>query len=130
MAWFKVDDGFHSHPKADACTDEALGLWTRCGSYSSDYNLFGFVPDSRVNTARRKKSADLLVRAGLWHRAEDDCDCRVTETRSGGWYFHDWLDCQPSVEDVEAALEWRKKKDRERQARRRDRLRDKGDKNE
>lgn len=123
MAWFKVDDGFHSHPKAVASTDAAVGLWTLSGSYSSDYNLLGFVPDSRVNTASRRKSAAILVAVGLWHRAEVDCDCRVTDRRDGGWYFHDWTDCQPSAEDVEAAIEWRRRKDRDRQRRRRERLR-------
>lgn len=124
MAWFKTDDGFHSHPKAEASTDAALGLWIRCGSYSSDYNLLGFVPEARVNTPARRRSADMLVEVGLWHRAEDECECRATDRRSGGWYFHDWTDCQPSAEDVEASIEWRRRKDRERQKRRRDRLRD------
>lgn len=124
MAWFKVDDGFHSHPKSDAATDAALGLWTLCGSYSSDYHLLGYVPASRVNTAARRKSAELLVAVGLWHRAKDNCSCRVSPKRSDGWYFHDWTDCQPSPEDVEASIEWRRRKDRDRQRRRRDRMKD------
>lgn len=126
MTWFKVDDGFSDHPKAEAATDAAVGFWTRSGAYSARYALLGFVPASRANTPARRKAAALLVAVGLWHRSDEECECRENDHYEPGWYFHDWADFQPDAESVEAAIEWRRKKDRDRQRRRRDRMRDKG----
>ncbi len=31
MVWFKIDDGFWSHPKVLELSDAAVALWTRAG---------------------------------------------------------------------------------------------------
>lgn len=80
MTWFKVDDRFHSHPKAAASTLAALGLWAVAGSWSSDHLTDGFMPDHVVPLLSRGASelADELVAAGLWRRVR------------GGYQFHQW----------------------------------------
>lgn len=90
MTWFRVDDAFHSHPKATACSLAALGLWVAAGSWSGAHLTDGFVPDHQVPLLARGQSelAAELVRAGLWKRAR------------GGYRFHDWLDRNPAGEEV------------------------------
>lgn len=80
MVWFKVDDKFHSHPKALSCSLAALGLWAVAGSWSSDHPNDGFVSDDVVRSLSRGEPAlaDALVAAGLWRRAK------------GGYRFHEW----------------------------------------
>lgn len=36
MAWFKVDDKLHSHPKLYRASLRAMGLWVLAGSWCSD----------------------------------------------------------------------------------------------
>lgn len=91
MAWFKIDDTLHSHPKVRRAGAAAIGLWTASGAYSSAYKLDGFVPLDYVTTwPGGRKLAAALVTAGLWEAAES------------GWRFHDWSDYQPSAEEIEA----------------------------
>lgn len=80
MVWFKVDDSFHSHPKAAAASLAALGLWTVAGSWASDHLTDGDVPSHVVRSLCRgaDELADELVTCGLWRR-----------TRSG-YRFHQW----------------------------------------
>lgn len=90
MTWFKVDDRFHSHPKALATSLAALGLWTVAGSWSSDHRQGGAVPDHVLPSLSRGASelADELVAAGLWRRVR------------GGYQFHDWDDKNPTKEEA------------------------------
>jgi hypothetical protein len=80
MTWFKVDDSFHSHPKAMAVSLAALGLWTVAGSWSGDHGTDGVLPDHVVRALSRGEVglADELIDAGLWRRAK------------GGYRFHQW----------------------------------------
>ncbi|HEU4540302.1 MAG TPA: hypothetical protein VFR23_04170 [Jiangellaceae bacterium] len=91
MTWFKVDDSFHSHPKATATSLAALGLWAVAGSWSGDHLTDGFVPDHQIPLLSRgtSKLADELVAAGLWRRTR------------GGYRFHDWTERNPTREQVE-----------------------------
>jgi len=91
MPWFRVDDGFHSHPKRLSVSLAAVGLWTVAGSWSSAHLTDGAVPDAYLESlsADAPKLAGELVAAGLWKR------------RRGGYVFHDWADCNPSKEAVE-----------------------------
>lgn len=80
MPWFKVDDTFHSHPKATAASLAALGLWAVAGSWSGGHRQDGLVPDHVVRLLSRGESdlADELVAVGLWRRTR------------GGYRFHQW----------------------------------------
>lgn len=95
MAWFKVDDGFHSHPKVLASEPAALGLWVVAGSWSGAHLTDGFVPDYALTRLLpgAAELAEKLVAVGLWRRAK------------GGYRFHDWADCNPSAVRVETERE-------------------------
>lgn len=110
MAWFKVDDKFHSHPKVIGLPLRALGLWVKAGAWCSDQLTDGKVPRAALTVLGGSPSdAGQLVNVGLW----------VVD--GNGWRFHDWLDMQPSRADVEAgrAAE-REKKQRWREKARKD----------
>lgn len=88
MAWFKVDDGFHSHPKAMKAGTSAIGLWARCGSWSSDHSTDGFIPQEIAELYGSVTMARRLVVSGLWSEVD------------GGYSMHDFLDFNPSKADV------------------------------
>lgn len=113
MAWFRVDDTFHSHPKVRAAGLAAAGLWGAAGSYCMAYKTDGFIPDWWINSwgAAGKAAARKLVEVGLWEGAIEDI--------ARGYRFHDWSDYQASSDEVERDREFA----RERQRRRRDRVR-------
>lgn len=98
MAWFKVDDGLHSHPKVIKAGD-AIALWVLAGSWCAGHLTDGFVPEYMANRLVMSGTtyAATLVRVGLWVPAERDGE--------KGWQFHDWSDMQPSREQVKAARE-------------------------
>lgn len=91
MTWFRIDDGFHGHPKVVELSLEAVGLWALAGSWCAQYLTDGLVS---ARTVRRFGASDEatteLVDADLWIEVED------------GWLFKDWSDYQPMKEEVEA----------------------------
>lgn len=89
MTWFKLDDGFHSHPKVIAAGNEAVGLYVRCGTYAAQHLTEGFVPEHVALLYGSAELADTLVRTKLWRRAR------------GGWRMPDYLDYNPSREAVD-----------------------------
>lgn len=90
MPWFRVDDGFHSHPKVLATSLAARGLWVSAGSWSSGHLTDGVVPDHVLaSLGGTPELAAELVAAGLWKR------------RRNGWQFHDWASRNPSKQAVE-----------------------------
>lgn len=95
MPWFKVDDGFHGHPKVVELSLEAVGVWTLSGSWCSSYLTDGEI---NLRSIRRvggdKEQADELVKAGLW-----------IEKAQGVYQFKDWEDYQPLKASVEAERE-------------------------
>lgn len=92
MPWFKIDDGFHGHPKVVELSLPAVGLWTLCGSWCAKYLTDGFVPEKTVTRLGGDvEHAAELVSADLWD-----------EAIGGGYWFRDWADYQPLKVDVEA----------------------------
>ena len=90
MTWFKVDDSFYDHPKIFDAPDCAVALWSRAGCYSARSRSDGFVPTgmpARLCDDPERAIKELLDR-GLWRRTK------------GGYRFHDWLDYQPSRQEV------------------------------
>ncbi len=109
MPWFRVDDGFHSHPKVLTTKAAALGLWVVAGSWSSANLTGGFIPKAVLprlmpGAARLAKE---LVASGLWIEADS------------GFTFHDWVDYNPSVEEVTADREAARERMRNLRVRRR-----------
>lgn len=91
MAWYKVDDQLHSHPKARRAGLEAMGLWTLAGSHCMSYLTDGFVEEWFVDSwPHGRDLAARLVTVGLWLVVE------------GGWQFHDWEKYQPTRASVRA----------------------------
>ena len=82
MPWFRVDDGFHGHPKVDMLSPAAVGIWTLCGSWSAQY-----LTDGRVfaRTVAKFGGTDAevqeLVHSGLW-----------LDNGDGSYQFKDWGD--------------------------------------
>lgn len=95
LAWFKVDDQLHSHPKARRAGLESMGLWLLAGSHCMSYLTDGFVEEWFVQSwgPNAEACAQRLVNQGLWLEVE------------GGWQFHDWDEFQPTREKVEAERE-------------------------
>ena len=93
MPWFKVDDGFHCHPKVLRAGNEAVGLYVRCGSYAAQQLTDGFIPEHIALLYGSETLAETLVRAGLWRRTR------------GGWRMPDYLDYNPSKKQVQAERE-------------------------
>lgn len=91
MPWFKVDDGFHGHPKVVELSLSAVGLWTLAGSWCAKYLTDGFVPKKTVTRLGGDvEQAQELVTSDLWFTAQ------------GGYEFKDWAHYQPLKEAVEA----------------------------
>ena len=91
MSWFKCDDNLGDHPKVMSLDDKllpAMGLWVMCGVYCSKHLTDGFVPRKVVRMYGGEKQAKALEAAGLFKPAP------------GGWLIHDYLDWNPSKEQV------------------------------
>ena len=89
MTYFKVDDGFWSHPKFFDVSDAAITLWVKAGSYSSQHLTDGFVEHKTIRMIHcDPAAAAVLVDAGVWFEVE------------GGYQFHDWHDHQRSSDSV------------------------------
>lgn len=98
MAWVRVDDNLHAHPKIQAAWRRdpgALGLHLLALSYSAAYLTDGaidavFVAAQMPAPARRDRAVDALVDAGLWEPNGAD-----------GWQIHDYLDFNDSREEIQ-----------------------------
>uniref|UniRef100_UPI003018A971 hypothetical protein n=1 Tax=unclassified Microbacterium TaxID=2609290 RepID=UPI003018A971 len=89
MAWFRVDDQLHAHPKPRRAGLAAIGLWTLAGSHCMSYLTDGIVERWFVESLPGGvKLAGRLVKAGLWHEHPD------------GWEFHDWAEFQFTREQI------------------------------
>ncbi len=93
MTWFKVDDGLHSHPKAIAAGDAALGTWVRLGSWCSKHSTDGKVPRLVAETMARPAQLRRLLDVGL------------LESHPEGYLIHDFLVYNPSREKIVKARE-------------------------
>lgn len=97
MSWVRLDDQFTTHPKVVRAGDMAAWLWV-CGlTYCAQHNTDGFIPAEAVPRLSGLKSTKPLVskllEVGLW------------ETKEGGYFVHDYLDWQPSAEEVKERKE-------------------------
>lgn len=105
MPWARIDDIFYTHPKvrkAWRCRP-ALGLHMMTLAFCMHHGTEGSVPswfveDQLPDPRERTAAVGALVDCGLWSENGD------------GWIVHDFLDYNPSNEDVQA----RKEADRER----------------
>lgn len=90
MPWFRVDDGWHSHPKVVPVPLAARGLWVTAGTWAADQLTDGFVPQAMLRAwGATSRHAEALVAAGLWTRSERD-----------GFQFHDWSVYNPTADEA------------------------------
>ena len=73
MTWFRLDDGWLDHPKMRAVGRDGRDLWVGAGTFCSQQLTDGIIPKSavpliaaKVEVARHKAAAALLVEHGLW----------------------------------------------------------------
>lgn len=110
MTWMKLDTLVRTNRKLAATIVElgradAAWLWLCASAYCRDALSDGFIPDYMLATMAPgftekmlKPLPDVLVRHGLWHRAD------------GGYVIHDFLHHNPAKVEVED----KRKKDRDR----------------
>ncbi|MEU3851770.1 hypothetical protein [Streptomyces sp. NPDC029554] len=105
MPWVKLDDRFPSHRKVALLTDRAFRLHVSAICWCSENLTDGRITDRELPLVAKvrgvKATAQQLQKAGLWDRID------------GGWEIHDYLDFNPSREQVLAE----RKKNAERQER-------------
>lgn len=104
MPWFKIDDGFHCHPKVLAAGTPAVGLYVRCGSWAAQQTSEGIIPRQIARMYGTPRMARALVDAGLWHDAGHDCES-CPEADANSYVIHQYLDRNPSRVEVEVARE-------------------------
>ncbi|MFI0900600.1 hypothetical protein [Streptomyces sp. NPDC020983] len=109
MTWAKLDDRFPSHRKVALLSDRAFRLHVSAICWSAENLTDGHIGDRELPLITRirgvKTTAQELETAGLWDRGDD------------GWVIHDYLDYNPSREQV--LLERKKNAERQERFRRR-----------
>lgn len=116
MAWVRLDDQFARHPKMIAAKPDGMAMHVAAICYCNQYLTDGWVPadvaGSLLNVRRPGEIISRLCKVGAWSEHE------------GGYRLHDYLDFQPSREQVLA--DRKKARDRQEKARqsRRDKQRD------
>lgn len=97
MTWFKVDDKSAFHEKVLRAGDAAWGLLCRAGAWSSGQGTDGRIPAHVAKLLCSAKARwSSLVEAGLVHATDD-----------GGFEIHDFLQWNPSADQVAAKREAR-----------------------
>lgn len=111
MTWAKLDDSFPEHLKVIDLSDGAFRLYVEGLCYAARNLTDGALPKAAVRrlTGGDRRAAE-LVDAGLWDAVD------------GGWAIHDYLDFNPSADQVRGEREQARK----RKARQRDRSRTPG----
>ena len=91
MPWFKVDDGFHGHPKVVELSLAAVGIWALAGSWCAKYLTDGVITLRAIERMGGDDPlAQELVVRGLWLEI------------AGGFMFKDWAEYQPLKVAIEA----------------------------
>lgn len=95
MSWVKIDDQFPYHRKVIAAGLEGRALYITALCYTAHQLTDGFIPDDVMpvlgvlsGVVDVKQIASKLVEVCLWHA----CD--------GGYTIHDYLDYNPTKEEV------------------------------
>lgn len=121
MAWFKVDDAFHSSkpvmriPRRHRAA--AVGLWTLAGTWSSQEETDGFIPEYLLEELCGTPAlAGILVRVGLWEHVTGELLETYSERNANvngtyrdpdepGWQFRKWSDYNPLKSELDEKRE-------------------------
>lgn len=94
MTWVRLDDRFPSHRKVALLSDRAFRLYVSALCWSSENLTEGKILDRELTVVARVRSMKATAReleaAQLWDRLPD------------GWQIHDYLDFNPTSEQVRA----------------------------
>ncbi len=97
MSWFRLDDEMPTHPKIGDAGGDAAWLWICAGCWCAKWGTNGRIPKHQIPRISDRRSpmklAERLVSAGLLEESGD--------------YFvvHDYLEYQPSADEVRAMRE-------------------------
>ncbi|MFF7067344.1 hypothetical protein [Streptomyces pseudovenezuelae] len=108
MAWSRIDDSLHSHPKIMLVGNAATGLFVRLISYAGQHLTDGFVPASAARSYGTARLLKALCDAQLLHKVDPDSShtSEADLTFNGpGFVIHDYLDYNPSRKQVHAGRE-------------------------
>lgn len=98
MPWVRLDDRFPSHRKIRLLSDRAFRLYVSALCWSSENLTDGVIPAQELRIVADirscKAAAKELVERGLWEN-----------TDNGDFLIHDYLDFNPSAEQVRAERE-------------------------
>lgn len=86
----KLDDGFWSNPKIMALGNEAAGVYTRMLSYCGQHLTDGHVADEVAKL--------ICSKGGVFDKLKDS---GLIERNGAGWIVSDFLEFNPSREQVE-----------------------------
>jgi hypothetical protein len=94
MTWAKLDDRFPEHPKVASLTDGAFRLHVTALCYVARNLTDGEISPAVLRLLRGSpRRAAELVAAGVWDATES------------AWAIHDYLDYNPSREEVNGKRE-------------------------
>ena len=88
MGWVKMDDRFGEHPKVTRCSLGAKWLFVEALCYANRNHTDGLITTAVARKLGNLKSIAQLVAVGLW------------EQDPAGYRIHDYLDYNPSKEEV------------------------------
>lgn len=93
--WTRLDDDFYDHPRIVAAGNEGAGVFCRCLSYCGRYLTDGFVPGE---VAARIANGDVGVLRTL-------LEVGLLEQTDGGFVLRDFLDYNPTADEVKQRRE-------------------------
>lgn len=110
MAWFKVDDAFHSSKPVMRIPRRyraaAVGLWTLAGTWSSQEEMDGFIPEYVLEEVCGTPAlAATLVRARLWVQVTQESQEGSSVSGESGWQFRNWSEYNPLRSELEEKRE-------------------------
>lgn len=93
MPWVRIDEHFADHPKVVQAGPEGMALYVAGLCYCNRFQTDGIIPPSKARTLLDLPDVDTtikrLVTASLWEEQAD-----------GRFQVHDYLEYQPSKEEV------------------------------
>lgn len=102
MTWVRFEDNFFNNPKVAPLSNAAFRLYIQSIAYSNQFLTDGKLAENNlrsfsVNCRARKKHVNELLSAGLWQKEGDV------------WSINDYLEYQPSANEVREISEKRAK---------------------
>lgn len=85
MAFFQMDDKFHSELRVMQAGTAAFGLYSRCGDWVADHLMDGFVPAEVAANFGTREWIERLLASGLWLPADGGYTMPDYLGRHGNW---------------------------------------------